>query len=100
MPFGTSGDLFPWKYFVLFQRIKLLFASGREGRQDIVIRVNGTEEAYSEEMTVMEYVSAKGYRTNRIAVEKNGQIVPKSAYESTVIKDGDSLEVVSFVGGG
>ena len=42
----------------------------------------------------------KGYRTNRIAVEKNGQIVPKSAYESTVIKDGDSLEVVSFVGGG
>ena len=34
------------------------------------------------------------------AVEKNGQIVPKSAYESTVIKDGDSLEVVSFVGGG
>jgi len=51
-------------------------------------------------MTVMEYVSAKGYRTNRIAVERNGQIVPKSAYESTVIKDGDSLEVVSFVGGG
>ena len=100
VPFGTSGDLFPWKYFVLFRRIKLLFASGREGRQDIVIRVNGTEEAYSEEMTVMEYVSAKGYRTNRIAVEKNGQIVPKSAYESTVIKDGDSLEVVSFVGGG
>ena len=38
-----------------------------------MIRVNGTEEAYSEEMTVMEYVSAKGYRTNRIAVEKNGQ---------------------------
>ncbi|MFR9145252.1 MAG: sulfur carrier protein ThiS [Mediterraneibacter sp.] len=65
-----------------------------------MIRVNGTEEAYSEEMTVMEYVSAKGYRTNRIAVERNGQIVPKNAYESTVIKDGDSLEVVSFVGGG
>lgn len=74
--------------------------AGREGRQDVVIRVNGTEEACSEEMTVMEYVSAKGYRTNRIAVERNGQIVPKNAYESTVIKDGDSLEVVSFVGGG
>ena len=74
--------------------------SGREGRRHIVIRVNGAEEAYSEEMTVMENVSAKGYRTNRIAVEKNGQIVPKSAYESTVIKDGDSMEVVSFVGGG
>ena len=65
-----------------------------------MIRVNGTEETYCEGLTVMEYVRAKGYRTNRIAVEKNGEIVPKNAYESTVIKDGDSLEVVSFVGGG
>ena len=65
-----------------------------------MIRVNGTEETYYEGLTVMEYVRAKGYRTNRIAVEKNGEIVSKSAYESTVIKDGDSLEVVSFVGGG
>ena len=65
-----------------------------------MIRVNGTEEAYSDEMTVMEYVSAKGYRTNRIAVERNGQSVPKSVSESIAIKDGDSLEVVSFVGGG
>ena len=82
------------------RKVPALLLAGREGRQDVVIRVNGTEEAYSEEMTVMEYVSAKGYRTNRIAVERNGQIVPKNAYESTVIKDGDSLEVVSFVGGG
>lgn len=65
-----------------------------------MIRVNGTEEQYPGGMTVMEYVTAKGYRTNRIAVERNGEIVPKSAYESTMIQDGDSLEVVSFVGGG
>ena len=65
-----------------------------------MIRVNGTEEAYYEGLTLMQYVRAKGYCTNRIAVEQNGEIVPKSAYESTVIKDGDSLEVVSFVGGG
>ena len=65
-----------------------------------MIRVNGTEETYYEGVTVMEYVRAKGYRTNRIAVEKNGEIVPKSAYESTVIKDGDRLAAGSFVGGG
>ena len=96
----TAGVFFREPLFSFSGVLCTAFTSGREGRQDIVIRVNGTEEAYSDEMTVMEYVSAKGYRTNRIAVERNGQIVPKSAYESTVIKDGDSLEVVSFVGGG
>ena len=98
----TAGVFFRGPLFLMASGGKCLPCSlaGREGRQDVVIRVNGTEEAYSEEMTVMEYVSAKGYRTNRIAVERNGQIVPKNAYESTVIKDGDSLEVVSFVGVG
>lgn len=65
-----------------------------------MIRVNGEKEEYASVMTVMEYVTAKGYRTNRIAVERNGEIVPKNAYDNTVIQDGDSLEVVSFVGGG
>ena len=35
-----------------------------------------------------------------IAVERNGDIVFKSQYAETVLKDGDSLEIVSFVGGG
>ena len=35
-----------------------------------------------------------------VAIEKNGEIVPKALYESTLLKDGDILEVVSFVGGG
>ena len=34
------------------------------------------------------------------AVERNGDIVPKAQYDETVLKDGDSVEVVSFVGGG
>ena len=42
----------------------------------------------------------KNYPTTRIAVEKNGVIVPKSQYESTMITDGDRLEIVTFVGGG
>ena len=65
-----------------------------------MIRVNGTEEAYSEEMTVMEYVSAKGYRTNRIAVEKNGQIVPRARFADEPLCDADTVEIVQFVGGG
>jgi thiamine biosynthesis protein ThiS len=40
------------------------------------------------------------YDPKRIAVERNGEIVFKSQYSETVLEDGDSLEVVSFVGGG
>lgn len=41
-----------------------------------------------------------GYDTKRVAVELNGDILPKSQYEDTYLSDGDCVEVVSFVGGG
>lgn len=65
-----------------------------------MIKVNGTMEDMEISVTVREYLEQKNYRTDRIAVERNGEIVPKSRYEDTVIQDGDCLEIVSFVGGG
>lgn len=50
--------------------------------------------------TVAEYLASTSYNPKRIAVERNGEIVFKSQYDSTVLNDGDVLEVVSFVGGG
>lgn len=50
--------------------------------------------------TLAEYLAATNYNPARIAVEKNGDIVPKAQYETTVLEDGDTVEVVSFVGGG
>ncbi len=50
--------------------------------------------------TLQEYLASAGYDMARIAVERNGEIVPKAAYGETVLQEGDSLEVVSFVGGG
>ncbi|MBQ4089403.1 MAG: sulfur carrier protein ThiS [Clostridia bacterium] len=50
--------------------------------------------------TVMEYIATTNYDPKRIAVERNGDIVFKSQYSTTVLEDGDSIEVVSFVGGG
>ena len=47
-----------------------------------------------------EYLATTNYDPKRIAVERNGDIVFKSLYAVTVLKDGDSLEIVSFVGGG
>ena len=50
--------------------------------------------------TLTQYLATSNYDPKRIAVERNGEIVPKVQYEQTVLEDGDSLEVVSFVGGG
>ena len=50
--------------------------------------------------TVSEYLATTNYDPKRIAVERNGDIVFKSQYDVIVLEDGDSLEIVSFVGGG
>ena len=64
-----------------------------------MIKVNG-EEFAAEGLTVAELLERKGYDRTRVAVELNEEIVFKVQYDQTVIKDGDSVEVVSFVGGG
>lgn len=65
-----------------------------------MITVNGQQENLAGDISVFAYLVQKNYPTTRIAVEKNGDIVPKSRYESTMITDGDKLEIVTFVGGG
>ncbi len=65
-----------------------------------MIRVNGKEKELVQEITLLEFLREEGYETSRIAVERNGQIVPRGSYEKTMLHSGDVLEVVSFVGGG
>lgn len=64
-----------------------------------MVKINGTEKDVSG-MTIAEYLKTTNYNIVRIAVEANGEIIPKTQYETTVICDGDSIEIVSFVGGG
>lgn len=64
-----------------------------------MVKING-EELNVAGKTIAEYLADTNYDSNRIAVECNGDIVPKSLYGETFLKDGDSVEVVSFVGGG
>ena len=64
-----------------------------------MVKING-EELDIAGKTIVEYLSITNYNLKRIAVECNGDIVLKPQYETTVLKDGDSVEVVSFVGGG
>ena len=64
-----------------------------------MVKVNGMELDIAGK-TLAEYLATTNYDVKRIAVEKNGDIVPKAQYSETVLRDGDCLEVVSFVGGG
>lgn len=50
--------------------------------------------------TLAEYLETTAYHPQRIAVERNGEIVPKAQYSNTILQDNDVIEVVSFVGGG
>ena len=64
-----------------------------------MVKING-ELLEAEGKTLTEYLENAGYQMQRVVVEKNGEIVPKAEYSDTVLKNGDSIENVSFVGGG
>lgn len=64
-----------------------------------MVKINGKDLDIAGE-TLADYLASTNYNTKRIAVERNGEIVPKAAYGETVLKDEDTIEVVSFVGGG
>ena len=64
-----------------------------------MIRVNGAE-VNAEGQSISAYLADSGYDLRRVAVERNGEIVPKAQYSEPVLQEGDTVEVVSFVGGG
>ncbi|MCL2142967.1 MAG: sulfur carrier protein ThiS [Methanomassiliicoccaceae archaeon] len=64
------------------------------------MKVNGIDEGPAAAKTVSDLIRNSGLREDRVAVEVNGNIVPRSDYSITVLKDDDSVEIVGFVGGG
>ncbi|GLW61047.1 thiamine biosynthesis protein ThiS [Hydrogenophilus thermoluteolus] len=66
----------------------------------LTLRLNGALQHVPAGTTVSALLARHGWLGKRVAVERNGEIVPKSAYETTVLRDGDVLEIVVAVGGG
>lgn len=67
----------------------------------IRVTLNGEARVLAEDAaSVASLVRALGYEGKRVAVERNGEIVPKGRYDATRIADGDTLEIVRAVGGG
>lgn len=64
-----------------------------------MVKVNG-EMMSADGKTVAELLESMEYGSQRVAVEINEEIVPRATYSETLLKDGDTVEVVRFVGGG
>ena len=67
----------------------------------LTLLLNGVQtEVALESGTIADLVAVLGLAGKRIAIEKNGEIVPRSRYAATPIARGDRLEIVGAVGGG
>jgi sulfur carrier protein len=62
--------------------------------------LNGETTEMPEGTTVQAMLSLRGVEGRRVAVEVNGVIVPKSLYAETLLKAGDTIEIIGFIGGG
>jgi len=66
----------------------------------VQVTVNGSPRRLEHPVPVSELIESMSLAGKKIAVERNGEIVPRSAHASTLVVDGDSLEIVVAVGGG
>lgn len=67
---------------------------------NLTLVLNGERRVMEAVCTVAELVDALGLDPRKVAVERNLEIVPRSAYGRTELADGDRVEIVHFIGGG
>ena len=66
----------------------------------IHVSVNGCIEQYERPLAISELLERMALAGKKIAVERNGEIVPRGEHRATLLADGDRLEIVAAVGGG
>lgn len=66
----------------------------------ITVQLNGVETTIPNGMTLGGLIDSKGIERRMIAIEYNTEILPRHAYDATILNDGDRLEIVQMVGGG
>lgn len=66
----------------------------------IEVVVNGSPQRFAAPLSVAGLLAERGLVGKRVAVERNGEIVPKSRHEETTLAAGDRIEIVVAVGGG
>lgn len=66
----------------------------------IALEINGKKVELEEPTPLLAYIQRLGVDPLAVAVELNGDILDRAAYESVVLRDGDRVEIVRMVGGG
>jgi len=66
----------------------------------IALTINGTTRTFDRPLNCAELVGELDLAGKRIAMERNGEIVPRSQFAQCMLQDGDRLEIVAAVGGG
>ena len=69
-------------------------------RQDMTITLNGDRREIAEPLSVSQLLQQLDIDARRVAVELNLTVIKKGLYDSSIVKDGDEVEIVNFVGGG
>lgn len=64
-----------------------------------MVLING-ESISAEGMSILSYLKQIGKDPTHVAVMVNGEILPKAQYESCVMREGNEVEIIGFVGGG
>lgn len=64
------------------------------------VTINGNEMEFQDGINIQEMLESINNTTKMIVIEKNLEIVPKETFSQTILKEGDTIEIISFVGGG
>ena len=62
--------------------------------------INGQPQTIQEGLSLSDLIAQLNMKAERVAVERNGVIVPRNDWPQTTLQNGDRLEIVHFVGGG
>ena len=93
-----------WEAFVLplnYTRVLALYLNEyRQYPEVIALTINGQSRSFPGPLNVARLVEELELKGKRIALERNGEIVPRGQFDQVALADGDALEIVVAVGGG
>ncbi|MDJ1183207.1 sulfur carrier protein ThiS [Roseofilum casamattae] len=70
------------------------------GESLVTLQVNGESRSCLSQMNVPQFLESMGLNPRLVAVEYNGEILHRQFWETTIVGEGDRLEIVTIVGGG
>lgn len=62
--------------------------------------INGQERSFEVGINVSQLIEQLNIKSEKVAIERNLEIVPRANYSETQLSDGDKIEIVQFIGGG